>query len=369
MPDVLIIGAGPAGAFAGLLLARAGLSVTLIDQHQFPRDKVCGECLSPLAIEVLQRAQLLNHLHNAGATVLTRFALHSPQGHSTCLPLPRPMLGLSRLRLDPLILCEARQAGALLRERVRCEGICKASHGQPIRARLRDLHSNRVEELPAQHILLADGRSALASPKPPPTGDFGLKAHFAGINAPRDAIELFGIPGHYGGLAPIEHDLWNIAFSVPQTRLHECPNLDRLFTRITHQNTTLLARMATARRVSDWLASPLPRFGPRAHWLPNLIPLGIAVAAIEPIAGEGMGLALRSAELAVQALLNGTPAPELFSQYQALWRVRRTACRLAAIAVSHPAFCTAAVALLNSSPAIAHFALRSTGKVTPIPSI
>jgi len=55
MRTATVIGAGPAGSTAAMLLARAGWSVTLVEQHRFPRDKVCGECLSALGIDVLTR--------------------------------------------------------------------------------------------------------------------------------------------------------------------------------------------------------------------------------------------------------------------------------------------------------------------------
>ena len=70
--EVLIIGAGPAGSAAAIILARAGLDVVLVDQHAFPRDKVCGDGLIPDAhhalaklgvlAEVMHQAQQISHL-------------------------------------------------------------------------------------------------------------------------------------------------------------------------------------------------------------------------------------------------------------------------------------------------------------------
>ena len=54
MLDVLIAGAGPAGAMAALVLARAGARVVLIDREQFPRDKLCGDTLNPGAVRLLE---------------------------------------------------------------------------------------------------------------------------------------------------------------------------------------------------------------------------------------------------------------------------------------------------------------------------
>ena len=54
MPDVLIIGAGPAGCAAAVVLARRGWAVTLVEQHRFPRDKVCGGWITPQIVSELQ---------------------------------------------------------------------------------------------------------------------------------------------------------------------------------------------------------------------------------------------------------------------------------------------------------------------------
>src|SRR2546430_12482474 len=53
--DVVVVGAGPAGATTALLLARAGASVLLVDRARFPRDKACSEYLSPATTEILER--------------------------------------------------------------------------------------------------------------------------------------------------------------------------------------------------------------------------------------------------------------------------------------------------------------------------
>ena len=95
----------------------------------------------------------------------------------------------------------------------------------------------------------------------------------------------------------------------------------------------LAERLDKARRVGDWLASPLPRFGIAREWPANVIPIGNAAAALEPIGGEGMGLAMRSGELAAIALdhahrsASPLPVTRLRSEFARLWQKRRFACR------------------------------------------
>ena len=153
-------------------------------------------------------------------------------------------------------------------------------------------------------VIVADGKSALPGPARDATSDIGIKTHWENVAGPRDAIELFSLRGCYGGLAAIEDGRWNAALSIPtdaRARQHR-GNLDALFGELLSENASLRRRLADARRIGPWLAAPLPRFAVRRDFPTRVIPIGNAAAALEPIGGEGMGLALRSAELACELL-------------------------------------------------------------------
>jgi len=205
--------------------------------------------------------------------------------------------------------------------------------------------------------------------RPSPTTDFGIKAHFRDVTGPCDAVELFGVAGHYVGLAPIEGGLANVAFSVPAARLERFRgDLDALWRQILSENSALAARFTAATRVGPWLASPLPRFAVARRWPDRVIPLGNAAAALEPIGGEGMGLALRSAELAVGSLLESartnTPPPvrRLRNEFERLWRTRRVACRALARLLSAPAVAGDVVDIARGSAWVTRAALALMGK-------
>src|SRR6188474_2112436 len=152
MPDVTIIGGGPAGSTAAILLARGGWDVTLVEQSRFPRDKVCGECLSALGFEVLTRLGLAARFHALGSTALHHAEVHAAGGRSMRISLPTPMWGLSRVALDGMLLDEARAAGARVLQPARCEAV------EPSLL-IRHLATNAVETLHASHVILADGKA------------------------------------------------------------------------------------------------------------------------------------------------------------------------------------------------------------------
>ncbi len=338
--DAIVIGAGPAGSMAAVLLARAGWGVRLIEQSRFPRDKVCGECLSALGRSVLRQHGLESSLLEQGAIELTHSELFAKNA-SVRLDLPEPMLGISRASLDQHLLDASQIAGTTILQPWRVERI------EPT-VRARNLQDNRVEELDADFILLADGRGALMGNKPVPTGDLGIKTHFVNLGASPKTITLYATDGCYGGVAPIEGDRWNAAFSVRADRVRTASgDIDRVFAELKRSNPTMQMHFRNAERVIDWIASPLPRYLPSNAPMSRIIPIGNAAAAIEPIGGEGMGLALRSAELAVDAIISGT-LERLPKQYAALWQSRSRFCRLGAIAMSQPRIASISVDLLAS---------------------
>jgi 2-polyprenyl-6-methoxyphenol hydroxylase-like FAD-dependent oxidoreductase len=357
MPDATIIGAGPAGSIAALILSRAAWDITLIEQHRFPRDKVCGECLSALGIEVLKRLRIDHVLKQLDPSELRRSVLVSADGREAVMRLPHPMWGVSRAAMDAAVLGEALAAGARVLQPARCQRI----ETVPTRLTVRDLVTNRSQALSPSVLIVADGKGTTGRPRP--TGDLGIKAHFTGVADDRHAISLFTLDGHYVGLAPIEGGRWNLAMSVPAAKVRRFGgDIQTLYEAILNENAGLRRRMRNARRTGDWLASPLPRFAVRARWPAGVIPVGNAAAALEPIGGEGMGLAMRSAEIVAEELLatsGNYDAAKLRGRMKALWDVRRLTCRAGAILLSRPRI---AGVMTRIARPLAPVALRLVGK-------
>ncbi|NJK89627.1 MAG: FAD-binding protein, partial [Myxococcales bacterium] len=117
--DVGVVGGGPAGTSLAIQLAEAGARVLLVEKKPPPRDKLCGEFLSPEARLDLARLKVLDEISTKGASMHeARFTV--PSGAESTFALPAPGLGVSRLLLDATLWERARGAGArLLEDRVR----------------------------------------------------------------------------------------------------------------------------------------------------------------------------------------------------------------------------------------------------------
>ena len=123
--DVIVVGAGPAGASTAYHLANAGLDVLLLEKASFPRDKICGDGLTPRAVRQLVSMGLdldaPGWQRNRGLRIVGA-------GHRIELPWPDlatfPSYGMVRTRsdLDEILARHAEKAGARLMERTAVTG-------------------------------------------------------------------------------------------------------------------------------------------------------------------------------------------------------------------------------------------------------
>src|SRR5262245_21624474 len=120
--DVIVIGAGPAGSTVSALLARAGLRVLLLEKSRFPREKVCGEFITPDCLNVFDRLGVGEKMFDAGAKVIDQWTLVAPDGRGVNVPMEwianghRHAIGISRARMDLILLECARGSGVEARE-------------------------------------------------------------------------------------------------------------------------------------------------------------------------------------------------------------------------------------------------------------
>src|SRR5215216_3998654 len=119
--DVIVVGGGPAGSVSAWLLAERGHRVLLLDKARFPRHKACSEYVNPAGARLLAELGLAGDLQALGAHRMEAMLIHAPGGHRFLADfgVAEPgsaAIGLSRFRLDSLLLERAREAGVEVHE-------------------------------------------------------------------------------------------------------------------------------------------------------------------------------------------------------------------------------------------------------------
>lgn len=316
--DVVIRGGGVAGGAAALLLARRGYRALVLEEHRLPQDRVCGEFLSPEAIPILRRLGVAEAVTAAGASPIETAVICGAAGRRVRIPLPAAGLGLSRRRLDGLLLQAAEEAGAVVRRgALAVRWMADPGKGwTALGARGEDLGRGRIAVDAAGKRADAWGEGA-GPRRPPPrrAGWVGIKAHFRGAAGGFGTVALHSFPGGYCGTAPVEDGLMNACLVAAENRLRRAGGPDALFGAVLAACPSLAAQLAGAERVQPAFVCTAGLHydaNPRRAPVPRI---GDAAGLITPLTGDGMAMALRGAELAVshlEACLRGErPAAEL----------------------------------------------------------
>jgi menaquinone-9 beta-reductase len=354
--DVVIIGAGLAGCSAAIQLAKAGIQVLLLEQSRYPVHKLCGEFLSVEVTDTFDRLGVLPAVRSAGASSIRQAYLTTKSGKSFRHALPGTALGLSRYQLDLILFERSAKLGADCRDGV----VVKAVSGT-----LKDGFAveTTAGSFTGRLVLAAYGKkSALGQPNRSPFVAF--KAHYTGLDIP-DMIELHAFDGGYCGLSAIESGQVNLCWIGHERILQG----NRALPPALYSNPVLADRLAQMERVPGSLnglsqisLDIKPKFDR------DICQIGDTAGMITPLCGDGMAMALRSAELAVplvQLFLENKLSERAFKRgYESAW-TREFGLRLRVGKLMHQAFiqpplADLGVGLCDRLPALGDWIIRST---------
>ncbi|MDR6128478.1 flavin-dependent dehydrogenase [Sphingomonas sp. SORGH_AS802] len=289
MQAPLIVGGGPAGAAAAIMLAEAGIRAVVLERSRDTGDALCGGFLSWRSIETLERLGVAADRLNPARVHRLRLFVGERMREA---PLPRPALAVSRRRLDSLLLART-EAGAGVERGV----AVRAWTAEGVRL------ADGATLSPAT-LLLATGKHelrGLARPEAARGRDpaMGLRVRLAAGPAldrlVGDAIELHLFDGGYAGLVRQEDGSANLCLAVRRSRLTAAGSPLALLHRLGRDSGPLgerLADMAAAPAIDAVANVP---YGWRAlRTESGLFRLGDQAGVIPSLAGEGMGIALAS---------------------------------------------------------------------------
>lgn len=308
LADVVVSGAGPAGTFAAILLARGGARVVLLDRvPAFPRHKLCGDTLNPGAVALL-RAHGLAGPVEAHGIALTGMLVTGASGVAIRGSYGHGLVGRawSRRCFDAHLLEAAAAAGVDVRLGVRVTGPQLDAAGRVDGARVCG-PDGRTSEVRGRWTIAADGRRSplalglglLGHPVAPRRWAIGTYAE--GVEGLGGFGEMHVRVGGYVGVAPAERGLANLCLVTADRTGLDDPAA-RLWAAV-REDPLLRERVARASGVA-----PVVSLGPlavdaRTCGVPGLLLAGDAAGFVDPMTGDGLHLALRGAALAADLLL------------------------------------------------------------------
>src|SRR2546426_750538 len=361
MLDVLIVGAGPAGAVAAMLLARAGARVRLVDRADFPRDKLCGDTVNPGTLARLRRLGIGAAVDARGLRV-DGMLVTGERGTAIEGRYPGGLFGRAILRrdLDWLLLQQAVQAGCQFDPHVAVrDAIVDASQHGPLVVGARVGHNGSTRDLRARVTIAADGRrSTIAfglglARHPDVPRRWAIGAYFDGVRPVSDTGqtgvrhqsdisltlgvigEMHVRRGRYIGVAPVPGGATNVCLVKPSHPADgDLRDPATLLARELARDPLLRDRFADAR-----LIAPPVVLGPLAidvqpAAIDGLLLAGDAAGFIDPMTGDGLRFAIHGGELAASAALDalarGWPgvharlAESRRREFGGKWRFNRT---------------------------------------------
>jgi geranylgeranyl reductase family protein len=327
--EVLIVGAGPAGSFAAERLARSGKRVVLFDGRPPGEPKACGGGVTAKALKAWP------HLLQAVGRTVNELEMYSPSGKRLHMKLDEPFAIYSRIAFDNYLLDRARDSGArVVSEKITLRTITKTDSGWIVRGA-------NGGEWQGKILVGADGANSAIAKKlagPLQASDmevaFGYRAPLPDQGEPPTVIAFLpGWVGYAWAFPRIDHISFGIATTQDAFDHKSLDDLLWLFmfsyynAKPERGNIWQRSHNSEAAAVESKLRASAERYAAR---IPGLADktwdtrlacgdgwalLGDAAGFADPVTGEGIYYALRSAELFADAVIEGR-----LGDYEQRWR-------------------------------------------------
>ncbi|MEO6176406.1 MAG: NAD(P)/FAD-dependent oxidoreductase [Flavobacterium circumlabens] len=297
--DVLIIGGGLAGLASAIHLSGQGMQVTLVEKSGYPRHKVCGEYISNEILPYLiWLGAAVSELH---PTAISQFEFTTTNGRSAKARLPLGGFGVSRYALDHFLYEKAIANGCQILQ----ETVTGIAFDQDVFS-----VSTPHQTLTSKIVLGAYGKRSnidqiLAR-------DFihkksswlAVKAHYSG-DFPDDLVALHNFNGGYCGVSKVENNRINICYLADYATFKRYKNIEEYQNQVLYQNkklktvfensTLLFEKPITISQIS---------FDPKQPVEQHVLMIGDTAGLIHPLCGNGMAMALHSAKIAAELVLD-----------------------------------------------------------------
>lgn len=373
--EVIVVGAGPAGATVALQLARRGREVLVLERTAFPRDKPCGDCVNPGAVKELESLGLAGRLQERLAPrALRGWRIEAADGRWFSAEFGGGDVGWSvrRSEFDAALLEAALDAGARVSFGARVFDLI-LEDGRAAGVVVRQ--GTAVSELRARFVVGADGlRSVVQSrlglaARPPSLRKIAIVGHLASPNGLGELGELRVRKGRTCGYVPFTGGA-NVTLVIPGEEARGVGSDAAGFLAAALDDFPAVKARVSAAGLEERVMVTGPFDRPvRRAWAPGAVLVGDAAGYYDPFTGQGIYQAIRSARMAASAIgavLDGgrSEASALRRYGRELGRAlapTRTLQRVIEAATCRPAVMSRFVGGLGRREEVAARLLRATG--------
>ena len=318
--DVLIVGGGLAGLVSAIHLSKSNKKVLLIEKNEYPKHKVCGEYISNEVLPYLQSLDV--NPFKLGAQKINKFLLSTPKSKTIEANLPLGGFGISRYTLDSALAKKAQENGVkILHETV--------MNIQFYNDEFKVTTKNN-QNFTVNIVIGAYGKRAALDAKmnrnfiKKKSPFLAVKTHGKG-DFPSDLVALHNFEGGYCGVSKVENDTINLCYITDFETFKKYKDIDEFQEEVLFKNTFLKTVFENS---TPQFESPLTisqiSFEKKKPVENHILMCGDTAGMIHPLSGNGMSMAIRSAQLASSLIidyLNGKieTRKTLEKQYAKLW--------------------------------------------------
>lgn len=362
--EVVIVGGGLAGLTSAIHLAKENIKVILIEKNKYPKHKVCGEYVSNEVLTYLESLGIYPFDH--GAKKIDKFQFSNTSGNILDIDLPLGGFGISRFSLDHILVNKAIQLGV-----------------EVIQATVTDIQFindqfeitiNTQQLFTANYVLGAYGKRSnldvTLSRKfiQHKSSWLGIKAHYK-ADFPDDLVALHNFNGGYCGLSKVETGHVNACYLADYASFKKYKNIEEYQQKVVCGNKALKNFFENSESVFETpIAISQISFEKKEPVLNHIFMIGDSAGLIHPLCGNGMAMAIHSAQIISNLLIdqkeNSYSRSELEYHYKKQWNIafrhRLKIGRWIQNALQHKKLTRIGVSIIGTSPLLLKTIIKST---------
>ena len=298
--DVIIIGGGLAGLCNAIHLSKHGKKVLLIEKNEYPKHKVCGEYISNEVLPYLEFLDL--NPFDYGAVKIKNFQLSTTKSNLISAKLPLGGFGISRHQLDFVLSEKAKENGV----RILKDSVVNIEFSGNIFS----IETKENKKFTSKIAIGAFGKRSLLDVKmnrkfiQKKAPYLGVKIHVKG-DFPEDLVALHNFKGGYCGVSKVEKNAINLCYITNYASFKKYKNIEdfqeqvvfknKFLKELFHNSEAIFEKPLTISQISFETKKPVEN---------HILMCGDSAGMIHPLCGNGMSMAIQSAQFASVLILN-----------------------------------------------------------------